>query len=45
MAFAQYTSQNANDDLWNNDLIMYFTNTTVECGGEGRNFYHIGVGL
>ena len=45
MAFAQYTSNNANDDLWNNDLIMYFTNTTVKCGSEGRQFYHIGVGV
>ena len=44
-AFAQYTPNNSNDDLWNNDLIMYFTRTTVLCGGEGRNYYHIGIGV
>ena len=44
-AFAQYTPNNSNDDLWNNDLIMYFTRTTVLCGGEGRNCYHIGIGV
>ena len=44
-AFAQYTPNNSNDDLWNNDLIMYFTRTTVRCGGEGRNYYHIGIGV
>ena len=45
MAFAQYTPNNSNDDLWNNDVIMYFTRTTVKCGGEGRNYYHIGIGV
>lgn len=44
MAFAQYTPNNSNDDLWNNDLIMYFSSTTVKCGAEGRHFYHIGIG-
>ena len=44
-AFAQYTPNNSNDDLWNNDLIMYFTRTTVKCGNEGRNYYHIGIGV
>lgn len=43
--FAQYTPNNSNDDLWNNDVIMYFTRTTVKCGGEGRNYYHIGIGV
>lgn len=45
MASAALTSNNANDDLWNADLFMYFTLTTVRCGGEGREFYHIGVGV
>lgn len=44
-AFAQFTPDNSNDDLWNNDLFMYFTTTAVRCGGEGRNFYHIGIGV
>lgn len=45
MASAALTSNNANNDLWNDDLFMYFTLTTVRCGGEGREFYHIGVGV
>lgn len=45
MAFAQFTPSNANDDMWNNDVIMYFSTTAVRCGGEGRNFYHIGIGV
>lgn len=45
MAFAQFTPSNANDDMWNNDVIMYFSTTVVRCGGEGRNFYHIGIGV
>lgn len=44
-AFAQFTPDNSNDDLWNNDLLMYFTTTAVRCGGEDRNFYHIGIGV
>lgn len=44
MAFAQFTAQNDNDDMWNNDVIMYFSRDTVRCGGEGRYFYHIGIG-
>lgn len=45
MAFAQFTPSNANDDMWNNDVIMHFSTTAVRCGGEGRNFYHIGIGV
>ena len=44
MAFAQFTPSNGNDDMWNNDVTMYFSSTTVKCGGEGRHFYHIGIG-
>lgn len=45
MASTELTPNNANDDLWDADLFMYFTCTTVRCGGEGRNRYHIGVGV
>lgn len=45
MASAELTPNNENDDLWNADLFMYFTCTTVRRGGEGRNLYHIGVGV
>lgn len=45
MASTELTPDNANDDLWDADLFMYFTCTTVRCGGEGRNRYHIGVGV
>ena len=45
MASAALTPNNANDDLWDADLFMYFTCTTVRRGGEGRNLYHIGVGV
>ena len=45
MASAALTPNNANDDLWDADLFMYFTCTTVRCGGEGREFYHISVGV
>lgn len=44
-AFAQFTPDNRNDDLWNTDLFMYCTTIAVRCGGEGRNFYHIGIGV
>ena len=44
-ASAQYTPNNSNDDVWNNDLIVYFQRTTVKCGGEGRDYYHIGIGV
>lgn len=45
MASAALTPNNPNDDLWDADLFMYFTRTTVRRGGEGRNLYHIGVGV
>ena len=45
MASAALTPDNVNDDLWDADLFMYFTCTTVRRGGEGRNLYHIGVGV
>lgn len=45
MASTELTPNNANDDLWDADLFIYFTCTTVRCGGEGRNRYHIGVGV
>lgn len=45
MASTELTPNNTNDDLWDADLFMYFTCTTVRCGGEGRNRYHIGVGV
>ncbi len=45
MASAALTPNNANDDLWDADLFMYFTLTTVRRGGEGRELYHIGVGV
>ena len=45
MASAALTPNNANDDLWDADLFMYVTLTTVRRGGEGRELYHIGVGV
>lgn len=45
MASSALTPNNANDDLWDADLFMYFTRATVRCGGEGRERYHIGVGV
>ena len=45
MASAALTPNNVNDDLWDADLFMYLTLTTVRRGGEGRELYHIGVGV
>lgn len=45
MASAALTPNNVNDDLWDADLFMYVTLTTVRRGGEGRELYHIGVGV
>lgn len=42
--FAQFDSTVPNDDMWNNDVAIFISNTSIRCGGEGRRFYHIGIG-
>lgn len=42
--FAQFDSTVSNDDLWNADLALFISNSSIRCGGEGRRFYHIGIG-
>ena len=42
--FAQFDSTVQNDDMWNNDVAIFISNTSIRCGGEGRRFYHIGIG-
>ena len=41
---AQFDSTVSNDDLWNADLALFISNSSIRCGGEGRRFYHIGIG-
>ena len=42
--FAQFDSTVSNDDLWNNDLALFISNSSIRCGNEGHTFYHIGIG-
>lgn len=42
--FAQFDSTVPNDDMWNDDVAIFISNTSIRCGGEGRRFYHIGIG-
>lgn len=42
--FAQFDSTVQNDDMWNNDVAIFISNTSIRCGSEGRRFYHIGIG-
>ena len=41
---AQFDSTVPNDDMWNDDVAIFISNTSIRCGGEGRRFYHIGIG-
>lgn len=42
--FAQFDSTVSNDDLWNADLALFISNSSIRCGGEGHTCYHIGIG-
>ena len=42
--FAQFDSTVKNDDMWNNDVAIFISNTSIRCGVEGNRFYHIGIG-
>ena len=42
--FAQFDSTVSNDDLWNADLALYISNSSIRCGGERHTCYHIGIG-
>lgn len=42
--FAQFDSTVKNDDMWNDDVAIFISNTSIRCGGEGLRFYHIGIG-